>query len=88
MKTLKFLLAFALALPALASAQGKLNVMTTVQDLAAIARESGFQRNVASTPNSWVVKRPSSTSRTIPAGLCPYEYDAPRSRLVDSVMSW
>jgi zinc/manganese transport system substrate-binding protein len=44
MKTLKLLLAFVFAMPALASAQGKLNVITTVEDLAAIAREVGGER--------------------------------------------
>jgi zinc/manganese transport system substrate-binding protein len=44
MKTLKLLLAFVLAMPAIASAQGKLNVITTVEDLAAIAREVGGDR--------------------------------------------
>ena len=41
MKTLKLLLAFLLALPALASAQGKLNVVATTEDLGALAREVG-----------------------------------------------
>ena len=44
MKILKLLLAFVLAMPAMASAQGKLNVITTVEDLAAIAREVGGDR--------------------------------------------
>ena len=44
MKILKLLLAFVLAMPAIASAQGKLNVITTVEDLAAIAREIGGDR--------------------------------------------
>jgi zinc/manganese transport system substrate-binding protein len=44
MKTLKFFLAFLLAMPVMASAQGKLNVITTVEDLAAIAREVGGDR--------------------------------------------
>src|SRR5919197_865923 len=44
MRSLKFLVAFLLALPAAASAQGKLNVITTVEDLAAIAREVGGDR--------------------------------------------
>jgi zinc/manganese transport system substrate-binding protein len=44
MKILKLLLAFVLAMPAIASAQGKLNVITTVEDLAAIAREVGGDR--------------------------------------------
>src|SRR3954471_5106194 len=41
MKTLKLLLVFLLALPALASAQGKLNVVATTEDLGALAREVG-----------------------------------------------
>jgi len=41
MKTLQLLLAFLLALPALASAQGKLNVVATTEDLGALAREVG-----------------------------------------------
>jgi len=41
MRTLKCLLAFLLAAPLTAHAQGKLNVITTVDDLAAIAREIG-----------------------------------------------
>ena len=44
MKILKLLLAFILAMPAMALAQGKLNVITTVEDLAAIAREVGGDR--------------------------------------------
>src|SRR5919205_989103 len=44
MKILKLLLAFVLAIPAIASAQSKLNVITTVEDLAAIAREVGGDR--------------------------------------------
>ena len=46
-----------------------------------------FSRSVASTPNRFVVKRPRSTSRMMPAALCPYEYDAPTSTFVDSLMS-
>ena len=41
MKILKLLLAFVLAMPAIASAQGKLNVVTTTEDLGALAREIG-----------------------------------------------
>ncbi|HTI43330.1 MAG TPA: metal ABC transporter substrate-binding protein [Vicinamibacterales bacterium] len=41
MKTLKFILAFLLALPAIASAQGKLNVVSTTEDLGSLAREIG-----------------------------------------------
>src|SRR5436190_21165641 len=41
MKTFKLLLAFLLALPAMASAQGKLNVVATTEDLGALAREVG-----------------------------------------------
>ena len=44
MRSLKFLLACLLALPAAASAQGKLNVVTTIEDLASIAREVGGDR--------------------------------------------
>jgi zinc/manganese transport system substrate-binding protein len=44
MKMIKFFLTCLLALPAVASAQGKLNVITTVEDLAAIAREVGGDR--------------------------------------------
>jgi zinc/manganese transport system substrate-binding protein len=44
MKIFKYLLAFLLALPGSAFAQGKLNVITTVEDLAAIAREVGGDR--------------------------------------------
>jgi zinc/manganese transport system substrate-binding protein len=46
MKTFKFLLAFCsfLTVPAIASAQGKLNVITTIEDLAAIGREVGGDR--------------------------------------------
>src|ERR1700756_1471147 len=44
MRTLKFLLAFLLAAPLAAHAQGKLNVITTIEDLAAIAREVGGDR--------------------------------------------
>jgi len=44
MRTIKVLLACLLALPAIASAQGKLNVVTTIEDLASIAREIGGDR--------------------------------------------
>src|ERR1700756_2953224 len=44
MRTLKFLLAFLLAAPLAAHAQGKLNVITTIEDLAAITREVGGDR--------------------------------------------
>ena len=44
MRTLKLFLVFLLALPAVAGAQGKLNVVTTTEDLAAIAREIGGDR--------------------------------------------
>jgi zinc/manganese transport system substrate-binding protein len=44
MKTFKLFLACLLALPAMASAQSKLNVITTIEDLAAIAREVGGDR--------------------------------------------
>ena len=44
MNILKLLLALIVATPTLASAQGKLNVITTVEDLAAIAREVGGDR--------------------------------------------
>src|ERR1041384_5740481 len=44
MRSLKLLFAFLLALPAGARAQGKLNVVTTIEDLAAIAREVGGDR--------------------------------------------
>ena len=41
MRSLKFILAFLLALPAGASAQGKLNVVATTEDLGALSREIG-----------------------------------------------
>jgi zinc/manganese transport system substrate-binding protein len=41
MKMLKFVLAFLLAVPAIASAQGKLNVVATTEDLGSLAREIG-----------------------------------------------
>src|ERR1044071_6663363 len=41
MKMLKIVLACLLALPAIASAQGKLNVVATTEDLGALAREVG-----------------------------------------------
>ena len=44
MKMLKFVLACLLALPAIASAQGKLNVVATTEDLGALAREIGGDR--------------------------------------------
>jgi zinc/manganese transport system substrate-binding protein len=44
MRTIKVLLASLLALPAIASAQGKLNVVTSTEDLASIAREIGGDR--------------------------------------------
>src|ERR1043166_5373636 len=44
MRSLKLLFAFLLALPAVASAQAKLNVVTTTEELAAIAREIGGDR--------------------------------------------
>jgi len=44
MRSLKLLLVFLLALPAGARAQGKLSVVTTIEDLAAIAREVGGDR--------------------------------------------
>ena len=44
MRSLKLLLVFLLALPAGARAQGKLTVVTTIEDLAAIAREVGGDR--------------------------------------------
>jgi zinc/manganese transport system substrate-binding protein len=44
MRNLKLLLVFLLALPAGAFAQGKLNVVTTTEDLASIAREIGGDR--------------------------------------------
>jgi zinc/manganese transport system substrate-binding protein len=44
MNIFKLLLALIVATPTLASAQGKLNVITTVEDLAAIAREVGGDR--------------------------------------------
>src|SRR6476620_8577022 len=44
MNIFKLLLALIVATPTLASAQGKLNVITTVEDLASIAREVGGDR--------------------------------------------
>src|SRR5438270_8147020 len=44
MRSLKLFLVCLLALPAVASAQSKLNVVTTIEDLAAIAREIGGDR--------------------------------------------
>ena len=44
MRTLKLFLVGLLALPAVASAQGTLNVVTTTEDLASIAREVGGDR--------------------------------------------
>jgi zinc/manganese transport system substrate-binding protein len=44
MRTIKVLLASLLALPAMASAQGKLNVVTSTEDLASIARGIGGDR--------------------------------------------
>ncbi len=44
MKMLKIVLACLLALPAIASAQGKLNVVATTEDLGALAREIGGDR--------------------------------------------
>src|SRR5882672_10093691 len=44
MRTLKLFLVFLLALPAVAGAQGKLNIVTTTEDLASIAREIGGDR--------------------------------------------
>src|SRR6202163_3493810 len=44
MRYLKLLLVFLLALPAGALAQGKLNVVTSTEDLASIAREIGGDR--------------------------------------------
>jgi ABC-type Zn uptake system ZnuABC Zn-binding protein ZnuA len=41
MKTIKLFLALLLAMPAVASAQGKLNVVTTTEDLGSLAREVG-----------------------------------------------
>ena len=44
MKTLKLLLICLLTTPVIASAQGKLNVITTIEDLAAVTREVGGDR--------------------------------------------
>ena len=44
MRTLKWLLAFLLTVPGVVSAQGKLNIVATTEDLASLAREVGGDR--------------------------------------------